>query len=1107
MSEPTWTDEQAAVLEHEENALLSASAGTGKTRTIVGKIAWRIGLDVGRREDGRPVRPCPDPCGLEGIAAITFTEKAACELKERLRATVEGADGRADLRWELDRAAVGTIHAFCARLLRDHALRLGIDPTFRVLDEREATLRLHEVIRERVLEAARRDAPGARRLLERFRLYDGTHRTGLIGVVERVVYDVRWHAERYEDWAAPRTVSTGPPPLARDRLCELAAELLGADPTEDDRAHLELAEDLHRLAHGAVADWLAWMERENVRDFDSLVLDARRLLTRPEHTSALASIRAGLRLLVIDEFQDTDAAQRDIAFALAGIGEAEPGPVPQLLLVGDPKQSIYAFRGADVAVWNDARATLCGEAAPFELTRNFRTQPGVIDFINRVAASAIEEAAGALAPIDPDLAIGYRPLRAHRRGGAGQGVEWLDCSSAGTTADRQDLEARLVVSRIRELLADGQVAAGPDEARPVRPRDIAVLARTRKALDPVDRGLREAGIPLYNAASLGMSDRLEVLDLVTLLRLLVDPEDDYHAVALLRSPFVGLRDEVIARIRLDPGARPGPLLRQATRYLARAAAGEVDWFGAPEHPGVADVEREALRRALDALAEAEALVDRVGAAELLDAVVERTGLRLHLLLRQGAEEAFAAMERFTALLDEYRDLPLAGFLELWDRWGEQDLGVPQAPLFSAADDVVTLQTIHTAKGLEWPIVFLLRASDAPWDRTTDSYLADPRLGPVLMPKQSERGPRSTAIADRARAADQAEEARLLYVALTRAGDRLVVSGADERTGYMAHLGPALEAAVPPHRLDPAGVAPARRPARRARAEDPVTRTGPQIEVFEAGEVDQFDLFHVRVDPPREPTAADGIVPVVYRTPAPLQASLRGGPISLDWLDGIVPGPPAPLAAPIETPPTRLVTSATELQLKAADPEAWARRYRHGVEEVWRFAPGTGEGGGSVVPPALRGTLIHGVLERIRSVEELSAVLDETIAGVDAPPDAEEQLRPGAAYREALEREIERVVTGERWRWYVEGEHHRELRFLVLAGDPPWRVGALDLYRPGDEPWIIDFKTHRIAAAAVTGVGREYEIQAELYRDAVTRLVDRTPGVILHFTHPDVAIEM
>ncbi|MFW6089248.1 MAG: UvrD-helicase domain-containing protein [Gemmatimonadota bacterium] len=1083
MNQIRWTDEQARALLARGHVLLSANAGTGKTRTIVGRIAWQIGLEVESRSDGRPIEPCSAPCRLDEVAAITFTEKAACELKHRLRARIMKSARAPQLRWELDRMSVGTIHAFCAGLLRDHALRLGIDPAFRVLDEREAALRLRDVVRDSVMRAVHDGAPGIATLLERLGLRAGRQGPGLIDTVSAVVGEVRWRSD-------------GPD--------EVGAREASVDAT--DAEPLALAASLHALGRQAADAWLDRMNRENVRDFDSLVLDARRLLTDPENRAALVSIRRALRVLVIDEFQDTDAAQRDIAFALAGIDESDPGPVPELMLVGDPRQSIYGFRGADVAVWNDARNRLCGATPPLELTKNFRTRPGVIGFINRVASTAFETTGEEVEEFDPGLRVGYSPLEAVRPAGPGQGVDWLDCSvEGGSIGAVRAFEARLVRARVAGLLADGRLAdpEAADGRRPVRASDIAILARTRRGLERVDGALRRAGIPAHNAAGLGLSNRPEVLDLLTVLRLLVDPADDYHALAFLRSPFVGLRDEVIAGFRLGPSGRRAPLLRQAARHLARVERGEAEWFEAPEHASIGAIEQDALGRGLAGLAAGQALVDRAPASELLADVLRRTGYRLHLSLRPGTDEALGSIERFVALLDEHRRLPLPRFLDMWDRWGDTDPGLPRGPVHGAADAAVTLQTIHTAKGLEWPIVFLLQAGDGFRDRLTDRCVEDPRLGPVLMPKQSERGPRSRAIAARALAAERAEEARLLYVALTRARDRVVIAAPDEARGYMEYIRPALAEATLPHLVSD-GPPPERKRASRARADDPVTRTGRQIEVFADDATGQLDIFRNAPVSTRSSGEPAALRPVVYRAAEPEQRTIDRVPVSLAWLDGLRPAEPPALARPLARPALRTTTSATELQLRATDRRAWRLRYAHGVEEAWRFAPRAGDG--PSIPAALRGTLIHGVLERIEAADELSRLLGEAIAGVDEPPGAEELLEPGAPYRVALEAEIERVVTGERWRWYVAGPHHRELAFLVLAGGPPWVTGAIDLYRPGKNPCIVDFKTHRIPAERAEAVAAAYAVQARVYRDAVSLLAGTGPRVLFHFTHPGTVVE-
>jgi ATP-dependent exoDNAse (exonuclease V) beta subunit len=674
-------------------------------------------------------------------------------------------------------------------------------------------------------------------------------------------------------------------------------------------------------------------------------------------------------------------------------------------------------------------------------------------------------------------------------------------------------------------------------------RDIAVLGRRRANLAAIERGLRQYGIPCYNTATGGLANRQEILDLVTVLKLIDNPHDDYHAFAFLRSPFVGLRDETLARIRLDRKTGGGSLLRQAERSLANADSGELEWFAAPESGHIVGIERRALATGLELMRDAQELADRANTAELLETIVEHTGYRLHLLLRDGAAEAFANIERFFAMLEEYRHLALGSFLGLWERWGEQDLGIPQAPLYSKEDDVVTLSTIHTAKGLEWPIVFLA-ATREPLTRAplqTYKYWSDRVLGPVFTLRKAERGPRSENLLQRELLEETAEETRLLYVAATRARDRLVISGPTEPAGgYAQWLAVGLEDAVEEHEAGPLDDASTRVPGaegerqrRRAGRDSPAadddvrTGTGRQIDAFGMDQeaVDaagQFNLFtpggghdgpesddngQATGDPMVVGHIESSVRPVVvFRRAEPIQSTLAQPPLTLAWLESIESTDPPPLVRPIQAGMLRFASSATELMMRSRDPHDWERRYRHGVIPGWQFAP---ERDGEDLPATVRGELIHGVLERIQEVEDLARVLNETIAGIDAP-ELEQLLAPGGPYREALEAEIEEVVRSDRWAWYVEGEHYRELPFVHLLGPKEWRQGALDLYRPGQDAdcHIIDFKTHQIDAEEVARKAVEYEVQAQVYREAAGAISGSNDvRVAFHFTHPNVAVEV
>jgi hypothetical protein len=789
------------------------------------------------------------------------------------------------------------------------------------------------------------------------------------------------------------------------------------------------------------------------------------------------------------------------------------------------------------------------------LTHNFRSEPQVVELVNRVCSPLMAQRAEELAVESPGSAVEYTELKAARSSTVAAGAEWLANDGKGKS-ELVESEARLIASRIRDLVGSA-IVQDPDREhlRSCEYRDISILGRTREALAGVEAFLREYGIPFYNTATSGMAGRQEVLDLVTALRLVENPRDDLRAFAYLRSPFVGLRDEVLARIRLDPNTPRTSYLRQAEVYVERVEDGSLEAFPAPESSSVHVVEMAALRAGLSAIRDANLLVDRADHAELLEFILDRTGYRLHLLLRDGAAESLANLERFQALLADYRHLPLGGFLRLWDRWGEQDLGVPQAPLFSLADDVVTLSTIHTAKGMEWPVVFLARTREGPGSggKLSNSFWSDPDLGPVFLPARSERGDRGARVFERALLEEHAEEARLLYVAVTRARDRLVISGpTTDRSGFAEWLSPALDGAIEAH--EEAARAEAERPANgpppgrtgkgdvgAGSGSDDATGTGRQIDVFgfdhDTEDANgQFSLFGTGSPPtdgarPTNGTPGSGSAepvgqrPVVlHRVPGPIQENLAEVPVGLDWLEGLATCEPPQIVRPVAAAAYRFTTSATELRLRERDAGEWELRYRHGVVPAWQFAPDAEDGPADRLPATLRGTLIHGVLERIEEETELARILNEAIAGLDSP-ESETLLEPGTAYRNALEEEITAVVRGPEWAWYVEGPHWRELPFLHLAGPRQWLIGAFDLYRPpraggtgrDSIPWLIDFKTHEIEAEEAERVAYEYDVQVGVYREAVTSIlrrqtvgsaadVQRTVGVALHFTRPNVAVK-
>jgi len=1071
MPELRWTPQQAAAILENRHALLVANAGTGKTATVVGKIRWLLGLKIERARDdidpssSHELPACTDTCELREIAAITFTEKAAYDLKRKLREGIMASDRADELRWQIDRASIGTIHSFCGELLREHSLRLGIDPTFRVLDQRESWTAMDDLIKGVINQALAEGHEGAGRLLQTFSLSGFTYSNGVVDYVREAMRDLRWHEHRYAAWRG-----------SDDSLnAEVLERLAGTWDEEGDGPALRHAEALVSLARRALEKWNDYLVAENARDFDALILDARRLLTGKNAAAALEGIRRRYRILIIDEFQDTDGAQRDIAFAIAGLrqggagerGEsAAPLTRPQLFLVGDPKQSIYRFRGADISVWNEVTAGLDRDGVVLELSENFRCAPPIVNFVNDVCSKAMASVGERIDEEGLRSRIDYANLEAGVKDADTARLEWLVAESRtetkkGTISIKEDrhAEAEQVAARIAEIVGTEEII-DPDtrERRLIENRDIAILYRARKAVPELEVALSRTGIAYYVSGAPHLGKRQEILDLLNLLRLLRNPRDDYRAFGFLRSPFVALRDEVITQIALN-GKGKSLLLK------ARRSLNESEWFDGPEGVRLSDIERAALIRALDVVAEARDLVYRVPLDEVLRFVLDALGYRLHLLVGGGAEEQLANIQSFLQFTEQYRDLDIATFLEVWERWDAQGNGLPQASLYSKGDDVVTLSTIHAAKGLEWPVVFLVGTGSVPRRSVTNTFWSDPELGPVLYPATTDRGGRAKRLCSRDEAEELAEDTRLLYVATTRARDRFVIVGPrDLDKSYSALLATGVEGSS----------------------------------------------FMIR-----------------DQLPEPASIDARPHP-TLAWLGDLRFESPPLLLESVPDPQPRFVVSATELMGRAKDEKTWRLRYRHGVQPSWEFArqmeegtlepdaaagaragaatPAPGDDSDTAprrVPATVRGTVIHGVLERIQDEAELSRLLHEAIGELD-DPDLEEALET-SRYREALEQEISRVVRSEEWAWYTEGEHYRELEFVHLAGEREWRVGAFDLYRPGPPAWVIDFKTHEIVAGQAEGVSQDYTIQARIYREASA--IRGGAKIALHFTGPNSFIEM
>ncbi|SEJ86548.1 ATP-dependent exoDNAse (exonuclease V) beta subunit (contains helicase and exonuclease domains) [Deinococcus reticulitermitis] len=818
----TFTEAQARAIFSEGSVAISAGAGSGKTRVLAERILNFL---------ARGVRPAQ-------IVAVTFTEAAAAELRERVtavvgrRAEAEGGHWPA-LVTDLALMTVGTIHSLCARVAREHPVESGAGLGFRVLDELEARAWLEEnltpvlaevqeseretllavpgKIRHAVLEALLDDPSSAREALRvavAARTVDPSERAqrawkaalptwqAAVAALEKVsgprgdVLEemrsravtlgrqapllgqdllavreaLREHSGRIgKGWAAPakKEVNAALAVLgalaARDDLAGVAGEASAAH----DRAVLAL----DRLFDHVSRRFAALKAEQEVATFADLESFADAALA---HGPVRAYYTRRWTHLLIDEAQDTNPVQWRILSALAGEGV-------NLTVVGDEKQSIYAFRRADVQVFRAAQEEVqarAGEVIP--MGTSFRTHAALVGILNAFFASLM---AG------PDekrpTAARFEALSAHRfpspLGEDAPCVEVYDIQGADVGAARA-AEAQLLAARIQDLLYAGTPVYDRDlrGTRPLRLGDVAVLLRARTHLPTYEQALAAAGLPYVVHGGRGLYDRPEVQDAAGLLRVVADPTADIPLAAFLRGPHVCLTDQTLldlARLR-----EPGESLWDAAQRsedpaVGQAAAWIQDWRGASVTLSASQLLMEA---------------DRVTGAALV-----------HAAMPDGARRA-ANLARFRALLRSWaqagvRDVVrVAGHLAALER-----LGAQEAEAVSPSPDAVQLMTIHGSKGLEFPVVIVadvLNQGGGPPPRVRFDAAAGVAL---RLPGVEGDLPDWEALEALAEERELSENERVAYVAFTRAADLLVLLapgnlGAAARKRFetfVAHLPP------------------------------------------------------------------------------------------------------------------------------------------------------------------------------------------------------------------------------------------------------------------------------------------------------------------------------
>jgi ATP-dependent helicase/nuclease subunit A len=763
-------EEQVAAVETEGSVFVSAGAGTGKTSALVERYVRAV---------------CERGIDVESILVITYTRKAAGELRGRIRSALRER-GRPDLARELDGAWISTIHGFCSRLLRAYPFAAGLDPRFREIEDAGAAVLRGEAFERALQDFCASEDPERLRLLATYRA-DGLRRM-LTSVFETLrsagrelvlelgerrsiasaVAALRAEAEQLaaDESATPtqrrnaaealRVVTEGSPPERLVDLSALACKGARAASFEQARKAAERSALEELAAHDRAllqellerfgAEYETAKRRESVVDFEDLQLAARDLLRADERVRDELQLR--FRMVMVDEFQDTNRLQCDLIDLVA-----HP-ELTEVFTVGDEFQSIYGFRHADLEVFRERRASAPSLLA---LTRNYRSRPQVLEAVNHLFHDAFGDeyqplAASAEFP-DPVFGHPVELLVTDKTSFAGTGEHWR----VG--------EARRIARRVREIVDSGEAEPG----------EIVVLFAAGTDAERYEEALRREGLPTYRATGRGYFGQQQVADLLAYLRLLHNRYDDVALTTVLASPFVGVSNDTLVVLRRNAPRRP--LFTALERSL-------------PE--GLDPGDERLLRAFLQRYERLVRASPRLGLEALCERIVSEHDYDLAVLARWDGARRFANLRKLGRLARDYesiRGADLAGFV----RFVREQEAVGTRELEAVAEEegggAIRLLTIHAAKGLEFKVVIVADAGrDVGGPRGSDEIVAlsDGRFGfRMVHPTRGDRLPvfDFEEVRDAERDQERRERLRLYYVAMTRAIDRLVVSGAidPERT--------------------------------------------------------------------------------------------------------------------------------------------------------------------------------------------------------------------------------------------------------------------------------------------------------------------------------------
>ena len=833
------------------DVVLEASAGTGKTRVLVDRYVRLIEAGVDPRH----------------ILAITFTRKAAAEMRERVLSALRrrAAEGAIDpkrwrqLRQRITEIQISTIDAFCFSLLREFPLEAGVEPGFDIADETEMGRFAREAM-DRSLQVARNLLPedealrllftrvkgnvlrnaveelldrrhvalpavasfvkrmppesttgAADAFLDRLRdlLARSPHRSGLLdcgptGSAEfgwlradlesldqlsgaaamARVQQLRHRLERYflTKAGTPRLRTSFRVQQFRDKTAKdaheaavvgLAPQIAGSLDALARSVNALLARGLLRLLAIASGTYESLLEEHALLDFAGMLEKAVNLLSRQEEFArSRLKLQARHHHVLVDEFQDTSRLQWRLIELLVdawGEGEGVADAPTSIFIVGDRKQSIYRFRHAEVTLLDEAARKIAGlrpnRPVRQAITASFRAVPELLSFVNALASST--QSTGALPERFTYTERDRFPSPAVAPGALRDGEPVLGVIAETTMAQC----ASAVATEIDRLVGRFLVRDRHGPPRPVRPDDVAILFRARAGHQLFETALEARGIRTYVYKGLGFFDAPEVQDLQALLRVLAQPDSNLRAAEILRSRLVRISDEGLAL--LAPGFAAA---------LLDPDPAAIDKLNS--------IDRSLLDRARSDFARWVALADRLPPSEVVDAVLSESAYAFEMRGRR-LDQARENIKKVRSLIRRVESRGYATLGRIAEYFETLRTGDESHAILEASG-CVNLMTMHAAKGLEFPIVFLVNLHMPGRGRGGGFTVVE--RGPAGEPEVTFSPNAATELEDER---DTEELRRLLYVGVTRARDRLYLAGELDNRGQLRRAGRSLANLLPP----------------------------------------------------------------------------------------------------------------------------------------------------------------------------------------------------------------------------------------------------------------------------------------------------------------------